>query len=51
MARFPEDFMFVLNNQDLLGMRSQFVTASGTPMIIRSCFFKVAICDLKEGAG
>ena len=27
-GRFPEDFMFILNESDLQGMRSQFVTAS-----------------------
>ena len=26
--RFPQDFMFILNESDLQGMRSQFVTAS-----------------------
>jgi len=26
--RFPQDFMFILNEKDLQGMRSQFVTAS-----------------------
>ena len=36
MARFPEDFMFALNEQEVLGMRSQSVTASGTPESIRS---------------
>ncbi len=25
--RFPQDFMFILNESDLQGMRSQFVTA------------------------
>ena len=26
--RFPQDFMFILNEKDLQGMRSQFLTAS-----------------------
>ena len=26
--RFPQDFMFILNESDLQGIRSQFVTAS-----------------------